>query len=1221
MSSERIALDAGLAPVGTVGGEPITARRYHHPLLGSRPVVRLCGDADGPGEDRVLAAAGFSAPEVGAPVSAGHRREPGYPAWAVIHDPVNAGIAVDAAAEMERAEQLARPKPGPALDIYHAVAATLPAGHLPAFWEQVGRVFIAAGRLRQGAMMFGKARAAESQAGVVDPVRRRAVFLEFALAGALSVKDIKAYVADLGQGADPAESYRELRELAVRRTLGGLPPWPDMLKQLAKLAKAAGLDVATEHARVLEELLDAPALWRAADGFWTSQRKTWLAALAGSSAEVKRRLAWQLTDLPYSEMDAWWVSFLDEVGAFDDLGDGTAGWLAIMLRRYRGPDRWSPKAPTELLNLLPRLAERIGREAEPLRFDTGGGNSSERYRVDAAVIGGCLTAGIPVADPDRNLLLAHWRDHDRFSLEALTSDDRFAPALTESILEDKGHEDRWQAEWAMKPLRPFLRGIVEDRMREAASGPLTSALDAFDWLYNTLSRQAVQQMPDLPARLAGIDLVTPLTRTLRAGIFDELGWDALDAAGRELGRKSWCRPSWPLLTVHNRGKAIVVGPRTRIMEHQLTVPRGANQFSYDVRVYFSGGQLLVFHVVNGTRTEYWSGAPQQIVTETNHTWRWWYAEEATTGYVFLGPGEQRFVGHRLLAVGDRLTDSDRHMFHDGRTFWCATGKGAGYRVRPVNVLTGELGEPDLPAFLDRSLLDADEQWLAEPSSLAPAAPGAAPSPLGTDGVHLGFRVAHNRRTGEVRYHRIDGVHGRVPTPSRRAATWGLLDMPGTDGRLLLDIGNRYHTRCVTARDPQTGEAYWRVSMLDPDHHVMDSPDPMASGTMCLPPQAFWHFLTPRDLPGSRALRGISEASARVLLKAAATSEAAVREAVGSVLPEVSHPLLVDGIVGMVRYAARRIPDRNKLLRVLEQVPGRPLKVPEPDLDGALEGLVSQFYEGHGGTARQIEVAEAFFTGAIDGQTAMTHWGIHQSRSDWTELAGRIGGLAVRAVSAVTPARHRAALIELLRFWASSPLADPGLHRGLLDHRSPAALDTAEGKLLPLDIAMHCGRWSRSHDRDNHTTKAFLQRGDMPRPDGFVDVRPVPSGWATPKRLRLLADLLKKRAPVPFDSQAAAHLAKAAELDYAEAALLLTGLPGVPDQGIATDNPLGTHIRTALGLKVTEADTAREWWWQVPSTDRLALYDAAMPGNPEELWDPLAMAARLAQAWRQGVPAT
>ncbi|MFF0725938.1 hypothetical protein [Streptomyces sp. NPDC004134] len=1228
MTADPIALDTGLAPAGTPGGEPVTARRYTHPLLGARPVVRLSGQAAAPGEDRVLAAAGFSAPDTGPPVSAGYRREPGYPAWAVLHDPAHAGAALAAAPEMARAERLARPKPGPALDLYGDIATTLPDSHLPAYWEQVGRAFVAAGRHRQAAMMFGRARQADRHLPAVDPARQRAVFLEFALAGALSVKDIKTYVADLGKRpGDPVAAYRELRELAVRRTLGGLPPWPDMLKQLTKLARAAGLDVAAEHGSVLEALVEAPALWRASDGFWTSQRKAWLAAVA-TSETVRRRLVWQLADLPYSEMDAWWVAFLDEAGAFGHLGEDTGRWLTAMLRRYRGSDERPPRAPEELLDLLPRLAARLGRDEGPLRL--GDGTAAE-YRIDAGVVGGCLAAGIPVPDPDPKLLLGHWWEHGRVDLAALTADERFDGPLIRSLLQDKWSDERWQRAWSIEPLRPFLRRIVEDRLDCAASGALQSALDAFDWLYGTLSRRAVAEVPGLLDRLAAVDLVAPLTRTLRAGILDELGWDALDIAAAELkGEDNWCRASWPILSVHDRRKAIAIGPGGRIAEHRLVVPKGAAQFNYDVRALFSQGEFQVFHAVNQDQSVYWSGAPAEIHTEHETSWKWRYGEKTRAGYTFLGPRARRFTGHRRLTVGERRVGPEGHMFHDGRTYWWYTGVDKESRVvRPIDPATEELGEPGLPEFLDPSLLGGNEGWLIEHSSLAPVATGTAATPLGTDGTHLGFRVAYDRVTGQVRYHRVDGAHGTAlpmtgSLPHGRWSSgppfpWGLLDVPESDRRLLLDGGYD-----VTARDPETGTAHWRVYMMDQDW-IVNSPSPMAAGTRRMPPKAFWHFLTPRDLPGSRALREVSEDTVRALLAAAATSAAELRKALGALLPEVRHELLLDGLTGFFQETDRRIQHRDRLLTVLGRQTPRVLEVPEPDLEGALDGLVSYYHEGTGGTVRQIELAAAFLAGSIDGETVMAHWAVHGSHYDWTELAGRIGGLGVRAASAVTPAAYRAAVIALLRFWAASPLTDPALHRGLLDpgedgdEDPPVAQSTAAGTVLPLDIAMHFGEWSRAEADGNYRIKAFLQRGDMPRPEGFVGIRPVTRGWGTVKRLRRLADELERRAPLPFDPDAAAHLAKAAGIDRAEAALWLTGLPGVDAGGVRTGKSLSPDTRAALGLKVTEAAEACDRVWRVPTEARLALYDAAMPNDAGQLWNQHLMAERLAEAYRRRPP--
>ncbi|NUP43664.1 MAG: hypothetical protein HOY76_43245 [Streptomyces sp.] len=923
-----IALDVGLAPVGTPDGEPITARRYDHPLVGDRPIVRLMGEAAAPGEDRLLAAAGFGAPDVGPPVAAGRRRELGYPAWALIHDPGGRDVALAVAPEMERAERLVKAKPGPALEMYQRISERLPHDHHPAYWEQVGRAMIAAGRHKQAAIMFGRARTADRHATAVDPARRRAVFLEFALAGALSVKDIKAYVAELARDANPVDSYGELRELAVRRTLGGLPPWPDMLPQLAKPAKAAGLDVVAEFRLLLETLVDAPALWRAADGFWTApaQRVHLTSAIAGS-ATLRRRLLRQLTDLPRSDLDAWWLALLEETGAFGELTADAADWLTAMLARYRGEGpRGCPKVPEELLRLLPGLAERI-RDADgpPVRLAgpdpvRSGSGSSDRHWIDAAVPGRCLAAGIPIADPEPHQMLAHWQDAARVGLETLTADARFAAALARSIQYETRY-DGFGELWTSEPLRPLLRDIVDAWLRDARSGGLQGALDALTALDRGigLGRRAVAAMPDLRAGIKDIDLVAPLTRSLRAGILDELGWQALDEAAAELKGQTYCRASWPVLTAHDRSRAIAVGPGGRIAEHRYRAPRGANQFDYDVHVFFSGGHFLVCHWVNGKSTIHWSDAPDDQFEVTYQMWRSLDHEPPRRGYTFLAPDGRRFMGHRPLAPGDRRVGPNGHMFHDGRTFWWHTETGSEPRVRRIDPAADELGEPGLPDFLDPSLLDEGEHWVIESSSLAPLPEGVTTSPLGTDGTLVGLRVARDRTTGRFRYRRIDGAEGAdgadgaIDLPPRSKGPWGLLDIPGAARRLLLDGDDE-----VTARDPESGAPHWRVELKN-RRSTAPGPSPMAAGTSRMPPPAFWHFLTPRDPAGSRALREIPEDTVRRLLAAAATSQRALTAAVQSLLPEVGHPLLLRGVVGFVQEAAWGIRTRDKILSRLKKV--------------------------------------------------------------------------------------------------------------------------------------------------------------------------------------------------------------------------------------------------------------------------------------------------------------
>ncbi|MDW6062382.1 hypothetical protein SAZ11_35625 [Streptomyces sp. FXJ1.4098] len=216
-------------------------------------------------------------------------------------------------------------------------------------------------------------------------------------------------------------------------------------------------------------------------------------------------------------------------------------------------------------------------------------------------------------------------------------------------------------------------------------------------------------------------------------------------------------------------------------------------------MFFSGGHFLVCHWVNGKSTIHWSDAPDDQFEVTYQMWRSLDHEPPRRGYTLLAPDGRRFMGHRPLAPGDRRVGPNGHMFHDGRTFWWHTETGSEPRVRRIDPAADELGEPGLPDFLDPSLLDEDEHWVIESSSLAPLPEGVTASPLGTDGTLVGLRVARDRTTGRFRYRRIDGADGAIDLPPGSKGPWGLLDIPGAAHRLLLDGDDE-----VTARDPESG---------------------------------------------------------------------------------------------------------------------------------------------------------------------------------------------------------------------------------------------------------------------------------------------------------------------------------------------------------------------------------------------------------------------------------
>lgn len=762
-----------------------------------------------------------------------------------------------------------------------------------------------------------------------------------------------------------------------------------------------------------------------------------------------------------------------------------------------------------------------------------------------------------------------------------------------------------------QPVQPTSSQTLAASLGTAPTGGLEDVISALRRLED--AARGAAPMPEPAEPLTEIDMATPLTRTLRAGILDELGWEALDEAAAELDGESWCRASWPILTVHDRRKAIAVGPGGRMAEHRLRVPRGAAQFSHDPAVYFSDGEFLVCHYINGQQTHYWSNTPDETFTVRPGIWKsYYYGGRATHGYTFLAPNGRRFMGHTVLKPRERRLGPHGHMFHDGQDFWWHTADGSDSELHRINQGTGKLDVADPPDFLDPSLLREGERWDFTSSYLAPLPHGVDGSPLGSNGTHVGLRVTEDRTTGRVRYERVDGVRGEFDG-SGVTAVWGLLDIPGADRPLVLSGGNRLYDP-VLARDADTGALYWAAERMNTGWTTHE-PSLVAAGTRLMPPSAFWHFLTPRDTAGSAALRQTSEDTVRRLLKAAATSEQRLHEAIGSLLPEISHPLLVRGVAGVVREAVETLRSRDTLVRRLTRPAIPRLEVQPKDLDQALDGLL-RTASGASGVIVQIELASAFLAGTIDSETAMEHWLNHSTGCDWTELAGRVGGLAVRAVSAVTGAADRDALVDLLRFWARSPLVQPGLQRGLLDAEKRVALRGPDGALMPLDIAMRYHDWGRAHSGAADEIAAYLQHVTMPRPAGFIDSRPVPDGWATRERLYRLLSELKRRGPVPFDPDAADRLADATGLDRAGAALLMAGLPHIES---GSHNFLPPEVRKTLRLKAAEARAGRDRVSrELPYAARLPFYDAAMPDDPAELWDQAAMAGRLAQAWKAAV---
>jgi len=315
--------------------DTLTARAYRHPALDDRVVVRLISAQLGPAEDLSLEFLAFGPAERVDEVGLVRQRALGFPAWALVHDPANGHHALALVKDIERLARIAKSRVGPANEGFVALGERLARAvphFLPTFYEEAGRAFLAADSASYAAMMFGRARDAERGFGLtIDEERTHAVFLEFALAGALTAKALSAHARDLAGRCAPEVAYERFRRLCVERTRGGLPPYAGLHTDLRRLAKSSGLDPLEADRRVLAELIDAPVILRAPAAFWTAYQSS-LSKLAADDPALRGRL---LGMFPANCTDDAWLAILTDSGAVEALtgagepgpADGPAGWL------------------------------------------------------------------------------------------------------------------------------------------------------------------------------------------------------------------------------------------------------------------------------------------------------------------------------------------------------------------------------------------------------------------------------------------------------------------------------------------------------------------------------------------------------------------------------------------------------------------------------------------------------------------------------------------------------------------------------------------------------------------------------------------------------------------------------------------------------------------------------------------------------------------------------
>lgn len=1256
-AAQLLAAGAILPPDTEDAGEravPLTARTYQHPGLSDRVVVRLVPAELGVAED---AAAGFLGLEPAADpavVGLGLHQALGFPEWVLVHHPEDGHHALGVIPELERAARQAKTKPKAALDAYLELAARLAGAvphFLPTYYEQAGRVFLSIENSAYAAQMFGKARTAEAEHGLpIDEERLDAVFLEFALAGALPVKVLAGYGKELTARLPGQEALARFTRLCIRRTAGGLPPSAQMTAELRKLAKATGANPDSVEQEFLVELLALPATLRAAVGWWKAHRAG-LIALARREPTVRRTLLDAMPSGGDAEMAGLWLGVLLESGTADALhdpsvaeplrpSDGTAGWLRRFQQMREAVGWWrNPRRLPQLYQLVERCADRLRAEL------SAPGAAPLAVPDDVDLLDLLLSLGLPVADPGNGetLNLERWSEGDGHrDLAALAADARFGRAFGRGADRFSDDEDGRRAisvlvstSGGRSMLTEWVRAIAR---RFAAVGlpQLPNAIARLSWLPGEALALAEHEV----RAAAATDLAPVLSRTLRAGLFDELSWPAWDQAVAELiARKDVddliIADAWPYLIVAGPTQVRVLGAEGTVLTHDLRIP-DKDRYS-DPGFHYVDGELLVYWYSrlagNNEMRGYWHGSADRIQTieaqSTRGTRVGWYHNLNSTLPL---PGGGRAVGGGVLHRGDTVIPQEGSVLGDGTSYWVWSSDSADggnqHGWFEFDPSTGLRGRRSNPAFFNDTLRDAPAGSRFEAGTLRP---------LG-DGLQ-GWCVV-TLPDGSIRGRDIAGFEVTVPKGSQRPVR--ALSVPGADVNRQAALVRGYYELAVIDADGVT------TAEVRTDRE----PGELCRGTVLLPPTSFWHCMQPRDPEGSALLRRIDDAQVALLLKVGAEharnsqTHDRLPDLVGELLPQVTDRNLLAGITGVVRYAAEQQMTLDQVAARLDDALAGSGRDSGPK--GPLDSLLLEPLHSLGAT--RLYWAHSKDGDAVFRQLRLIGEALHESPRVSTKISLHLDGpvlpstgigwwlalldgcsaLAMRAASPITEPEVGDALREVLRVFDEAELAAPAQHtawrrvtvqlpdrlvngpNGNRRSRSwQGLLPTAGGGLLAV---------IGSTGSDNNGTDFIALYHDptgrftTPAPYALRSTHAVgeerETGWLT----AFLAELAQ-RGPAPWFPEAAEEFARLTGTTPTEARLLMAGLPGVES---SDRNTLTAETRAVLGSKSAEINVARGQLRRIDAGVRRAVVAALLPADPAKLWTDGPDAAAAAEVWNRRV---
>jgi hypothetical protein len=1264
--------------------DTLEARIYRHPALGDRPVVRLCLSSLGAGSDATMGVIGFGAPEVKGGLGIGKRQALGFPEAVLVSAPEHAPLTLKLVKFLKKTDKQMRNSPGNAKVAIEAEARSADAAPviLCSFYEEVGRMFVEAGNMTYAATFFGKARDVERTYALdVDEGRRRDAFVEFALSGALTNKVMTEYARDLITRHGEAIAYDYFYDLCVRRTLGGSPPSSEMVKQLRRMIKGAGLKQQDEDNRFIEAVWESPSLAKAAPAFWEIYADTFV-AFAKTRPEVANHLLHlfpEPTQGKRHEFYVLWLDILERAGllaaALDHpapkdskivMEKGSAAWLEqLMGRMGKGRYYWNYSPIHEsFFGILKRAAARIKAEDKPIQLVSRQGWYTY---ADPDLLDYALELGLKLADPPQNtqMNLSVWADtshHNTYrprDFALLAADKRFEPIILAAVGGVIGEEAFEACARGKKALREARERWLTDQIEHTRKQGLPDAESHFyHVVHNKISASMMAEFPHVYARLKTLDFAPALLQTLNNGLFSELHWPALSEAiaklrGLKKDHQVKIAGSFPHVILFNDVRAIVVGPDGIVLEHDIKKP---DKHDIPKTMRYANGHLLV--IFGTSRKAYWSNKPNDVLEVEGYYWDYDMAYSAQ-----LADGAST-EGGPVLRVGDLKFHQAERAFYDGTTFWKQVWDNNESKLREYDPRQNSFGRFSLPAWFEET---AKPGWRAMfENSMLFAIDGLKDSPLGAKDGKVGYILrtpiiepppGAEKKTSEdedesydddtpatqTEYElmRIDGATWRGSL-ANHSSSFFAMRFPGDD--TLRPVSMDYVTRLWTPDGKHT-----TATVGTRTYHSSESPYADWTKDIMLPVQC-WHALRPRDEEGSRALRKLTaEQLAPIFAIALAESAEAKKnavdpkhcqktvQAIAKGIPAIKDAGLRDAVARVILQAANL---QNTLLRAVKDNDPASFKSEEvneytfsirdfQELATLVDGGYRYNYNNGMPYHPVITAAEHFLlTGEQSSQVEAL------GPAGWLQHLPNLSAMA-RLGFTFGCAGDRPRIARQLRYWSKRDMfAHPERYRILVCEgtRGSGNVDEDEDDVrvqFTHNKSRYYGffkpeEWGSK--KGTYTLVEYNEAGAFEEPPKrkLVSSKPLTELDLTGERLAALATALETYAdPEVWDARIGEVLAKLTGLTSAEASLLWIGLPNISHWG---SNFLPKESRSFLNIKAKEAEVARGVFRNGERNKIIAALSRSLPADLSTFAAPLGAGeddkqspvALLAAAWNEAM---